>query len=113
MPLDAAILDIDLRGEAVYPLAEALLAQGTPFCFLTGYYEWALPTAWRGTPRVEKPFEASALLDALQKIVTGGSARTSPELTAASGLLGRGSETARLIRESRNLMMESRILRER
>jgi CheY-like chemotaxis protein len=39
--LNAAVLDIDLRGEAVYPLAERLQELGTPFMFLTGFHELA------------------------------------------------------------------------
>ncbi len=54
--LDAALLDIDLRGEAVYPLAEVLEARGVPFLFLTGYEQPAIPETWRGMPRIEKPF---------------------------------------------------------
>ena len=45
-----ALLDINLRGEPLYPLAEALRARGVPFLFLTGYESLAIPEAWRGAP---------------------------------------------------------------
>src|SRR4051794_18564375 len=35
--LDGAVLDINLRDERVYPVADALVARGVPFIFLTGY----------------------------------------------------------------------------
>lgn len=35
--IDAAVLDIDLAGEDVYPIAELLLQRGVPFVFYTGY----------------------------------------------------------------------------
>ena len=37
--LDAAVLDINLDGEMIWPVAETLRARGTPFLFLTGYAE--------------------------------------------------------------------------
>jgi DNA-binding response OmpR family regulator len=40
---DAAILDITIRDGKVYPVAELLLARGTPFVFASGYGDWALP----------------------------------------------------------------------
>ena len=36
-PLDGAILDVNIGGEKVYPVAEALTARGVPFIFATGY----------------------------------------------------------------------------
>jgi len=36
-PIDAAVLDVNLGGRTVYPLAAALQARGTPFVFCTGY----------------------------------------------------------------------------
>src|SRR4051812_22412504 len=41
--LSAALLDINLQGERVYPAADALLAHGIPFAFLTGYSAQMLP----------------------------------------------------------------------
>src|SRR3954469_1741548 len=41
--LDAAILDISIRGGLVFPVAETLRARGIPFVFASGYGDWALP----------------------------------------------------------------------
>jgi len=43
--LDGAILDINLRGEKAYPVADALRERGVPFVLATGYEPWALPEA--------------------------------------------------------------------
>lgn len=52
-----AILDINLQGEMVYPVADALRARGIPFIFATGYDAQAIPPAYAGVPRAEKPVE--------------------------------------------------------
>ena len=64
-PLDAAVLDINLRGEMVYPVADALSERGVPFVFATGYDAAAVPNAYRDVPRWEKPFTAEDLAKAL------------------------------------------------
>ena len=40
---DLAILDVNLDGEAIYPLAEELLSRAKPFVLLTGYGAESLP----------------------------------------------------------------------
>ena len=55
--LDGAILDVNLSGEMVYPVADVLRARGIPFVFSTGYGEWALPEAYKQVPRCEKPID--------------------------------------------------------
>ena len=35
--VDAAVLDVNVRGEMVFPVAEALKARGVPMVFCTGY----------------------------------------------------------------------------
>ena len=54
---DTAILDINLGGEKVYPVADALRARGIPFIFATGYEPWSIAEAYKDVPRVEKPVE--------------------------------------------------------
>lgn len=63
--LDAAILDVNLGGEFVFPVADVLRARGVPFVFCTGYDDWALPSLHRGTPRCEKPVALDAISDVL------------------------------------------------
>jgi CheY-like chemotaxis protein len=63
--IDAALLDINVAGREVFPVAEALRERGVPFVFSTGYGEGALPDNWRGHPTIQKPFTESAIRDAL------------------------------------------------
>ena len=51
----SALLDINLGGQMVYPVADALRAQGVPFLFATGYDAQATLPAYADVPRAEKP----------------------------------------------------------
>ena len=65
--LDAALLDVNVAGKEVFPVAEALKAKGVPFVFSTGYGEGGLPDHWRGQPTIQKPFTEEAVKIALYK----------------------------------------------
>jgi DNA-binding response OmpR family regulator len=67
--IDFAILDTNLNGEMVYPLAEELLRHGIPFLFLTGYDASDLPDRFRTIPRVSKPFDQSHLMEQIRVLV--------------------------------------------
>jgi two-component SAPR family response regulator len=70
-PIDIAVLDIDLNGTSVVPLAEHLRAQRVPFVFLTGYGDEALlPEPLRGHPRFDKPVEAERLVRGMLELVS-------------------------------------------
>lgn len=60
-PLDAALLDVNLDGQEVFPVAEALSARGIPLAFVTGYGGRGLLAPWRGRPILEKPFRQADL----------------------------------------------------
>ena len=64
-PIDAALLDVNVAGRQVFPVAEALRDRGVPFVFSTGYGEGGLPDEWRGQPTLQKPFTEAAVRDAL------------------------------------------------
>ena len=53
---EVALLDFNLAGERVIPVAEALAERGVPFGFLTGYGAAALPPPFDGHPVLAKPF---------------------------------------------------------
>ncbi|RDI53594.1 response regulator [Microvirga subterranea] len=55
--IDGAILDVNLRGEKAYPVADVLRDRGIPFVLATGYEQWALPGAYKDVPRCEKPVD--------------------------------------------------------
>ena len=65
--IDCAILDINLRGQMAFPVADRLGEAGIPFVFATGYSRTAIPDRFRGVPHIEKPFEPARLLGLLQQ----------------------------------------------
>ena len=67
--IDAAVLDVNLRGDMVFPVADALRARGVPFAFATGYDQWALPQRFADAPRVEKPFKADKVAALLGPLI--------------------------------------------
>ena len=64
---DVAILDANLKGEPTSPVADALVARGTPFVFATGYGE--LPKPYRDRPTLRKPFQIDGLKGMLQSML--------------------------------------------
>ena len=54
--IDLAVLDVNLGGEEVFPVASALAERSVPFAFSTGYGNAGLPDAWRSRPTLQKPF---------------------------------------------------------
>jgi len=67
--VDVAVLDINLSGTSVVPLAEDLRARGIPFVFVSGYGdEDLLPEHLRDRPRFDKPVEAERLVACLIQI---------------------------------------------
>src|SRR3712207_6585498 len=63
--IDGAILDVNLRGERAYPVADALRERGVPFVLATGYDQWALPEAYKDVHRCDKPIDLRHLARAL------------------------------------------------
>lgn len=54
---DLAVLDVNLRGEMVFPVADRLIARGVPVLFVTGYDTAVLPPDYAAVPRLEKPVD--------------------------------------------------------
>jgi DNA-binding response OmpR family regulator len=59
--MDAAVLDVNIRGGQVFEAAELLIARGIPFVLASGYSDWILPEAMQGKPRLTKPFTMQEL----------------------------------------------------
>ena len=64
--LDAAILDLNLRGEMASDFAERLAATELPCVIVSGYGGEGLPEALARLPRLEKPVGAPAVIEALK-----------------------------------------------
>lgn len=62
---DLALLDVNLAGHRVYPVADILSSQQVPFIFLTGCEGAELPPRFATTPILLKPFSAESLLHAI------------------------------------------------
>lgn len=68
---DLAILDANLSGQPASPVADALVARGTPFVFATGYGD--LPKPYRDRPLLKKPFQMDGLKQMLESALDSGS----------------------------------------
>src|SRR5216684_9056222 len=70
--LDAAVLDIDIAGEMVWPAAEELQRRAVPFLFLSAYTPLIVfPALFTAAPRLDKPLEKNRLLHHLSAIWGG------------------------------------------
>ena len=65
--IDAAVLDVNVRGGNTFGVADELKSHGVPFVFSTGAGERFLPERFDAAPQVSKPFEAEDLWAALAK----------------------------------------------
>ncbi len=66
---DVAILDVNLNGQPITPVAEALVRRGLPFVFATGYGQRGVPDAFRNNVTLQKPFQMEALERAIEAVV--------------------------------------------
>ena len=73
--LDAAVLDINLGGEQVYPVAERLRTRGVPFMFSTGYGQNGRAPSFAHVPTLNKPYEPEDLEEMLVSVLAGSRAR--------------------------------------
>jgi DNA-binding response OmpR family regulator len=71
--IDVALLDVNLAGELVYPVADRLRARGIPIIFLTGYGNIGIDPRYREAPVLSKPFDLTALEAVLVKLKPPGS----------------------------------------
>jgi CheY-like chemotaxis protein len=82
--VDAAVLDVNLRGEKVFGVAAELKSRGIPFVFSTGAGERFIPPQFDAAPHLSKPFEPEELWIALVQ------ARRATAVTSTSGISPRG-----------------------
>ena len=61
--IDGVLLDVNLRGEMAFEVADALQARGIPFAFVTGYDRAALPERFSGATRLGKPVRPEQLIE--------------------------------------------------
>src|SRR4051812_47922533 len=66
---DLAVLDVNVAGEQVFPVAEILDKAGVPFLFTTGYGRVGVPAQWDARPVLQKPYDIGTLEIAIRSLV--------------------------------------------
>lgn len=67
--IDGALLDIRLRNETSFPLADVLAVLGIPFVFVSGLSSALMPYPHRERPLFDKPYETEAVIEALARLI--------------------------------------------
>jgi len=62
---DGAVLDVNVGGEKVFPVADALAERGVPFVFATGYGGSGLDQRYPNAPVLTKPYSTDELMRVL------------------------------------------------
>jgi CheY-like chemotaxis protein len=73
-PLDAALIDINIRGGKIFPVARILADRQIPFVLASGYANKALPDDLAERPLLEKPYNPRELARKLDELAGGGPA---------------------------------------
>lgn len=69
LPIDAALLDVNLCGEESFPIARLLAERAIPYVFTTGYGDHGLPPG-EDVPVIAKPYRAYQIRDVLTKMLS-------------------------------------------
>ncbi|QOZ69902.1 response regulator [Bradyrhizobium arachidis] len=67
--LDAAVLDVNIRSEMIFPIARELKARNVPFLFTTGYDKITLGPEFQDVPLLEKPIDLPAMARKLAALI--------------------------------------------
>lgn len=67
--MGAALLDLNLAGKSVHPVADILLARKVPFIFASGYGDTSADGPYQGVPSLQKPYRMGDLEKALRDLV--------------------------------------------
>jgi DNA-binding response OmpR family regulator len=65
---DVGIIDINLRDEEAYPVADELMRQRIPFCFCTGYDARVVPERFAGARVFQKPYDPSEIVKHIRQL---------------------------------------------
>lgn len=68
--INAALLDVNLGGRPIFPVADALKARGVPFAFASGYGAAGLSESHRGALVLQKPFREADLRRVLEELAS-------------------------------------------
>ena len=65
---DFALIDINIRGEMAFTIADHLLEEGVPFAFVSGYERSAIPTRFNVVPNWGKPYMDHVVITGIQAL---------------------------------------------
>ncbi len=68
---DLAVLDVNLKGESIEPVADKIRERGVPIVFVTGYGERGVPERFRQCPVVAKPYVEADMIAAIDRASVG------------------------------------------
>ena len=66
---DLAILDVNVNGKVISPVADLITARNRPFIFATGYGSSGLPAEYRDRPALQKPFQIETLGRMIEQVL--------------------------------------------
>ncbi len=66
---DLAILDVNVNGKVISPVADLIAARNRPFIFATGYGSSGLPAEYRDRPALQKPFQIETLARMIDQVL--------------------------------------------
>ena len=67
--IDAAVVDVNIRGGKAFSVLAILNERGIPFLLTSGYANWTMPEAWQDRPRLPKPYSEAALREQLEQLL--------------------------------------------
>jgi CheY-like chemotaxis protein len=67
--LDAAIVDVNIRGGKAYSVMKILATRKIPFLLTSGYADWTMPEEWAERPRLAKPYTPNMLRVSLTELL--------------------------------------------
>lgn len=67
--IDVAILDVNIGGETVYPVAERMREAGIPIVFATGYGRCGVEERWHDCPILQKPYTIQQIEASIDQVL--------------------------------------------
>lgn len=80
---DAAVLDVNLSGRTIYPLAKVLMQRKIPVLFVTGYDPSTIHRKFRSVPHLVKPVNADRLQHAVAQLILNPRREDNPDKGSA------------------------------
>nr|WP_281376459.1 response regulator [Sphingomicrobium lutaoense] len=68
--IDAALVDLNIRGEKSFDILQILDDRDIPFVIISGYADWSMPKEWEPRPRLQKPFDHKTLLETIEMLIS-------------------------------------------